>query len=266
VVQGAVITDGVIVQRLTDYVWVGIDSVFNESHIAHVARVFYALKTSLEKLSAYYKSQKPTSDHPVGSRYFPSIVASPQGEVLVKFKYVGYLENGPDCVTLRAETLTEPAQDIVVKFVERYGGKAHRILADAGLAPKLLYYGSPHYDDDQPSYRSIEMVVMEYIDGDTLAKAMPKMNEESMKKVSSEVRRALELLHGHGLVFGDLRLPNIMITKDGEVKLIDFNWAGEGGQTKYPPLLSQEIAWPKGVKPLAVMKPEHDWDMWRKLF
>jgi hypothetical protein len=161
VVQGAVITDGVIVQRLTDYVWVGIDSVFNESHIAHVARVFYALKTSLEKLSTYYKSQKPTSDQPVGSRYFPSIVAYPQGKGLVGFKYVGYLENGPDCVTLRAETLTEPAQDIVVKFVERYGGKAHRILADEGLAPKLLYYGSPHHDDDQPSYRPIEMVVME---------------------------------------------------------------------------------------------------------
>jgi len=41
----------------------------------------------------------------------------------------------------------------------------------------------PHHDDDQPSYRSIEMVVMEYIDGETLAEAKPKMNEETMKKV-----------------------------------------------------------------------------------
>jgi hypothetical protein len=80
VVQGAVIADGVIIGyptsdrlRLTDYVWVGIDSVLNESHINKVARVFYALKTSLEKLSAYYKSQQLTSDHPVGSRYFPSM-------------------------------------------------------------------------------------------------------------------------------------------------------------------------------------------------
>jgi hypothetical protein len=52
VVQGAVITDGVIIQRLANYVWVGIDSVLNESHITHVTRVFYALKTSLEKLNA----------------------------------------------------------------------------------------------------------------------------------------------------------------------------------------------------------------------
>jgi hypothetical protein len=67
VVQGAVIIDGVIVQRLTDYVWVGTDSIFNKSHITHVARVFYALKTSLEILNTYYKNQQPTSDRPVGS-------------------------------------------------------------------------------------------------------------------------------------------------------------------------------------------------------
>ena len=216
-VQGAVITDGVIVQRLTDYVWVGIDSVLNEARITHVARVFYALKTCLEKLNAYYKSQQLTSDHPVGSRYFPSITAYRQGNVLVEFEYVGYLENGPDCVTLRARTIAEPCQDIV-KFVDCYGEKAHRILADDGLAPKLLYCGSPRLDGDQPSYQSISLVVMEYIDGDTLAVAKQGMNEETMERVQSEVLRGLELLHGHRLMFGDLRLPNVMITKDGEVR------------------------------------------------
>ena len=31
-ILGAAITDGVIVQRLTDYVWVGMDSVLNEDY------------------------------------------------------------------------------------------------------------------------------------------------------------------------------------------------------------------------------------------
>jgi hypothetical protein len=66
-------------------------------------------------------------------------------------------------------------------------------------------------------------------------------------------------------VFGDLRPPNVMITKDGKVKLIDLNWAGEEGQAKYPSLISSEIAWPEGVKALAVMRREHDLDMLRKL-
>jgi len=46
-ILGAVLTDGVIVQRLTDYVWVGLASALSESHITKVARIFYALKTNL---------------------------------------------------------------------------------------------------------------------------------------------------------------------------------------------------------------------------
>jgi hypothetical protein len=56
-----------------------------------------------------------------------------------------------------------------------------------------------------------------------------------------------------------------MITKDGEVKLIDFNWAGVEGQARYPSLISPEIHWPNGVKPLAVMRREHDLNMLNEL-
>jgi serine/threonine protein kinase len=131
----------------------------------------------------------------------------------INFKYVGFLENCPDCITLRARTNTDPAQDIVVKFVDRYGERAHRLLANEGLAPKLLFCGSPRLDDEQPSYQPISMVVMEYVDGDTLAVGSKSMSEESVETVRSDVRRALKLLHSHGLVFGDLRPPNVMITK-----------------------------------------------------
>ncbi len=117
-ILGAVITDGVIVQRLTDYVWVGMDSVLNESRITRVARVFHALKTSLEELRSYYENVKITGDLPVGSRYFPSITSYPDNGERIRFEYVGYLENSSDCTTLRART---PTQDLVVKFVDRYG-------------------------------------------------------------------------------------------------------------------------------------------------
>ena len=255
-----------IVQRLTDYIWVGLDSVLNESHVTRVARVFYALKASLKKLTSYYEGLAPTGDLLADSRYFPSITAYRlHGGGYVKFEYVGFLENSPDCITLHARTETMAPQDIVVKFVDRYGQRAHQILADEGLAPKLLYCGSPRLDDDEPSYQSISMVVMEYVDGDTLAVAKQKMSEVSVETVRSAVRRALELLHNHGLVFGDLRPPNVMITKDGKVKLIDFNWAGDEGQARYPSLISSEIAWPEGVKALAVMRREHDLDMLKKL-
>ena len=255
-----------IVQRLTDYIWVGLDSVLCEAHITNVARIFYALKAALRKLDSYYEKVQPTGDLPADSRYFPSITAYRHGDGFIDFKYVGYLENCPDCTTLHARTTTEPAQEIVVKFVDRYGVRAHRILAAEGLAPKLFFYGSPRLSNEQPSYRSLSMVVMEYIDGETFAQAKKEMNTQTTEKVRLELRRALDLLHDHGLVFGDLRPPNVMITKAHKVKLIDFNWAGENGQAKYPYLISPGIDWPEGVKALAVMKTDHDFDMLSKLF
>ncbi|KAF8909284.1 hypothetical protein CPB84DRAFT_1947341, partial [Gymnopilus junonius] len=123
VILGAVITDGVIVQRLTDYVWVGLDSVMNEPHITRVARILFALKTGLETLRKYYEAVQPSgSASPVDSRYFPSFTEYPGPDNQpVHFKYVGFLEDTPDCTTLHARTDTQPAKDIVVKFVDRYG-------------------------------------------------------------------------------------------------------------------------------------------------
>lgn len=253
-----------IVQRLTDYIWVGLDSALNEPHILRVARSFYALNKGLANLEAYYKTVPTRSVLPAETRYFPSITAYPNGNESVHFTYVGFLEDGPDCTTLRAHTLTDPKRDVVVKFVDRYGERAHRLLADHGLAPKLLYCGSPHLKDKDPSYDSLSMIVMGFVEGKTLEKS--KIDRNTAEMVRSEVKRALELLHSHELVFGDLRSPNVMVTKEVEVNLIDFNWAGEKGQAKYPCLISPRIFWPTGVEPLAVIEIDHDWQMLKQMF
>ena len=71
------------------------------------------------------------------------------------------------------------------------------------------------------------MVVTEYIDGETLAQVKEETKEQTTKKVRLELWHALDLLHDKGLVFGDLRPPNAMITKAHEVKLSDVSWATE---------------------------------------
>jgi hypothetical protein len=121
VIPGAVITDVVIVQRLTDSVWVGLDSVMNESRIMHVASVFHALRMNL----IYYDSGRT-----------------------VLFKYIGFLEDDPSCIAIHARMCTEPVRNIV-KFVECYTERVHKILKAKGLAPELLYCGSPQLDKDQ---------------------------------------------------------------------------------------------------------------------
>ena len=256
-----------IIQRLTDFIWVGLDSVLNETRIKHVARIFYALRTSLEQLRSYYENLKPAANPPAPSRYFPCFTTYSYDSKVVEFEYVGFLEDGPDCTTLRAKTCTHPVQDIVVKFVDHYGERAHRLLAENNLAPTLFYYGSPCLDK-KPSYHSLSMVVMDYIDGDTLASAKEegRLDEKTIQIVRSELLRAIKILHLGGLVFGDLRLPNVIITKANEVKLIDFNWAGEEGRAKYPSLISSNIKWAAGVEALGLIKKDHDMEMLDQLF
>jgi serine/threonine protein kinase len=257
----------VIVQRLTDFIWVGMDCALSRSHVNRVARIFYALQTSLFKLKDYYETCVIEYPRPAPTRYFPSITTYGKNpHQRVQFKYLGYLERGFDCVTLHAETCTEPVRHIVVKFVERYSEQAHHMLAEEGCAPQLLYHGSLQFGPEQPSYNSLFMVVMDYVDGDTLALAKSTMSKAMIETVRAELKHVLTLLHDKELVFGDLRPPNVMITKGKRVMLIDFDWAGIAGQVQYPHLLSSAVEWPKDVKPLDLIKKEHDLEMLAKIF
>jgi hypothetical protein len=56
-----------------------------------------------------------------------------------------------------------------------------------------------------------------------------------------------------------------MITKNEEVKLIDFDWAGIHGQSQYPLLISSSLVWPGGVEGFSIMETRHDDIMFTKL-
>jgi Protein kinase domain len=264
-ILGAVFTDKWIVQRLTDFIWVGLDAAQNDSHYDRVARILYSLKTSVEKLRDYYVGLKViTSDtedlHPL---FFPSICTycDEKGR-FIHFQYIKPLEFDSTCVTFHAKTTSGTPKDIVVKFVHRYhyGEEAHRLLASESLAPQLFYHGKIGVLEGDPSYGHLRMVVMEYIDGETL---------DQVKRIPptfmDQIRYALDVLHGKGYIFGDLRRSNIMITKNEEVKLIDFDWAGIHAESRYPFLVSPGLTWPAGVEALSIMKTEHDDEMFARL-
>ena len=54
---------------------------------------------------------------------------------------------------------------MVVKFALTYNTRAHRLLADHGLAPELIYDGTASC-----RYGGLLMVVMDYAKGKTLSK------------------------------------------------------------------------------------------------
>ncbi|KAF9234165.1 hypothetical protein BU15DRAFT_79348 [Melanogaster broomeanus] len=232
-VLGGIITANCVVQRLTDFLWIPPHSTHDEDHCFKIGRVMYALRESIQRLDVWYKTMiDNTSPHNTKAlrpaphpRFFPSPDEYLCDGARVKF--------------------SQPVM-VVVKFVTRYGEDAHREMAAAGFAPRLLYYGPINIDGDMPSYGSLRMVVMEYVDGQTFESAARKLNVS--ERIHADLARMIARLHAAGFVFGDLRAPNIVVTQQGQVQLIDFDWAGKEGEVTYPVSVSNAIQWPEGVR------------------
>lgn len=78
-------------------------------------------------------------------------------------------------------------------------------------------------DEDEVSY-----IIMEFIDGKTLGEIIKKFGPLSYELAGSiglKIANALQHIHEHGIVHRDLKPGNIMLTKNGTVKVMDFGIA-----------------------------------------
>ncbi len=75
---------------------------------------------------------------------------------------------------------------------------------------------------------NIYYIVMEYIDGYTLKdiiKAKAPFNNEEVLSISIQIANALEVAHQNNIVHRDIKPQNILVTKDGGIKVTDFGIA-----------------------------------------
>ena len=288
-ILGAIFVDIVIVQPLTGYLLLGGNPLKREA-ADHIARIFHVVAKAVGKLDAMYMKLKP-SEIPVHNRLLPSPTYRPGSTfedqdalspLNLKFeRRYDYEGRHPQEYRRPIFLGTLRGRDVVIKFCEAYGVQAHKLLADQDppLAPKLhlavMVRGG------------LTMVVMDRIDGQNafsrFGKPYPQdsdspseVEDSSFNEVKVDVKKAIDLLHASNLVFGDLRRPNIMVVRrpgtgdasdyDGGM-LIDFDWAGPVGQTRYPPVIndSGEIDWAEGVKAGALIEKHHDLVMYQRL-
>jgi hypothetical protein len=232
-VLGGVYLEKVIVQRLTDYIWLGGDA-FDHGQLVSTSRLFTAIKSSISTLQTYYQSLETRH-----SEADPFPFAREFGEQ--KFKYLSRL--APEY----------PSKLLYKAQLDNLSGR----LAGCKVRINLSCRSSSLFPA-QPLYGGRYMVVMDFVDGtspDALTGAQ-----------FAKVKKAVTLLRSKNLVFGDLRLPNIL-PKGGRVMIIDFNWCGGAGDARYPAELNldRELGWPSGVRPGLIMQKEHDLFMLGKL-
>ena len=81
---------------------------------------------------------------------------------------------------------------------------------------------------DVSSTGSADFIVMELIDGITLKQYMEKKGTLNWKETlhfSMQIGKALEHAHGRGIVHRDIKPHNVMVLKNGSVKVTDFGIA-----------------------------------------
>jgi serine/threonine protein kinase len=265
-ILGVVFSHHVIVQKLTDFIWTGGDP-YNDNELVQTTRILASLGKGIDELKEFYRELPGHDSQEDSQRFYPFLRHYSVGEHVVRFSYEAYLmgktaESHSKAIFL-ATTKTEDResrQKIVVKFVQRYNTEAHHILATADRAPKLLYCSTE--DPNPTDLGGLIMVVMEYIDGQSAHQRYG--NQLLPQLIFNQVEDAIGILHARNLVFGDLRHPNVMITKDDRVLLVDFDWCGVHEEHTYSftlndaPNTPNSIDWHPGVERGGKMMKEHD--------
>ncbi len=122
-----------------------------------------------------------------------------------------------------------------VKFLkpERYQDAA-RLLREAAIAFDVQH---PHIVEVLEVDQEARAIVMEFVEGGDLRQwvAQNKPSREQILSLLQQVATALDHIHEHGLVHGDVKPANILVanTLKGPVaKLADFGLAGKGADLR----------------------------------
>jgi serine/threonine protein kinase len=106
-------------------------------------------------------------------------------------------------------------------------GAVERFRREVRTAAKLVH---PHivsaFDADQVA--DLHFFVMEYIDGNSLDKWVAKVGPLPAQEACNYVRQAalgLQYAHERGMVHRDIKPHNLLRTKDGDIKILDFGLA-----------------------------------------
>src|SRR5262245_16924123 len=101
-----------------------------------------------------------------------------------------------------------------------------KLLREARLAARLTHPNVAAIYDVLESPESIHLV-MEYVHGETLAARVERgpLADEHATAIVIQLAEAVSKAHALGVIHRDLKLANVMLMPDGQVKILDFGLA-----------------------------------------
>jgi serine/threonine-protein kinase len=133
---------------------------------------------------------------------------------------------------------SELDRPVAVKVLAEHLGNdeafRQRFLREARMAAKLSHPNIVHVYD-QGEENGQPFIVMEYVDGPTLGEELKRVGPLSPARVvdlALQICGGLEHAHASGLVHRDIKPGNLLLRKEGTVKIADFGIARAAQATK----------------------------------
>ncbi|HVU51219.1 MAG TPA: serine/threonine-protein kinase, partial [Polyangia bacterium] len=158
-----------------------------------------------------------------------------RGEAVGRFVLIGLLGRG-GMGEVYAAYDPELDRKVAVKILRgRSADGEARLLREAQAIAKLQH-PNVVVVYDVGSFRDTVFIAMEFVDGQTLGHwmhATPRTWRETLR-IFQAAGRGLEAAHDLGMVHRDFKPDNVMLTKDGQVRVMDFGLARQVGEDVAP--------------------------------
>lgn len=159
------------------------------------------------------------------------------GKLISHYKIIEKLGQGGMGIVYKAQD-TKLDRVVALKFLPAHLTKSDsdkaRFIQEAKAAAALNHNNvctihEIHDEGENP------FIVMEYVEGKTLREIVGANGRSPLRQVSNiaiQIAEALKAAHKKGIVHRDIKSENIMVTEEGQVKVMDFGLAKLAGSIK----------------------------------